>query len=353
MRTQPQYLRRRPGPAKTFLRWVQNFFLLAGVVALGWYAFVQTETLFFQTYQSWRLDQLQQGKPATVTLFVKQWLPISWKEGASPQSPTASWGRKESSAESADYSAPRAEGELIGKLEIPRLDLSAIVLEGTDAHTLRLAVGHLPGTPLPGEPGNVDLAAHRDSFFRGLNRIHQGDVLTMSTVGGASYQYRVETVAVVSPNNTSSLNSSAGPGINLITCYPFNYVGAAPKRFVVHANQISANLRMPDSQAMSGGSNRLDDAHSSMILAASLIHSPSFAARPASKLFRHSASPREAQNSLAGAEVREGPTVGNDPAFTGGGNPASDTSPKSAAKTSLSHSNPLRAFFRKIFKPKL
>ena len=112
-----------------------------------------------------------------------------------------------------------------------------MVMEGISARTLRLAVGHLPGTPLPGEPGNVGLSAHRDTFFRALRNIHRGDVITLSTPAGDLHGYLVESISVVSPGNTEILDASRGPGLNLITCYPFNYVGPAPKRFVVHADE--------------------------------------------------------------------------------------------------------------------
>jgi LPXTG-site transpeptidase (sortase) family protein len=91
---------------------------------------------------------------------------------------------------------------------------------------------------MPGEAGNVELAAHRDTFFRGLRNIKKGDLVTLSTVSGPSYEYRVDSLAVVSPGSTDVLASFPGPGVNLITCYPFTYVGAAPERFVVHAVEV-------------------------------------------------------------------------------------------------------------------
>lgn len=351
MRTPSQSFKRPPGPAKTLLCWVQNFILLAGLVTLGWCVYVQAETFFFQTYQSWRLDRLQQGKPASVTLFVKQWLTIPWQKGAPSNSPNVSLGRKGSSPKSSRNFAPHGEGDLIGKLAIPRLNLSAIVLEGTDAHTLRLAVGHLPGTPLPGEPGSVDLAAHRDTFFSRLHNIHRGDVVTMSTVSGVNYLYRVGTMAVVSPDNTSILNSSPQPGINLITCYPFNYVGAAPERFVVHADQVSASARPLEPHALLDGTDRGMPHQSSSVLAASLTQSPSFATRPATKSLRHSTKSRQKRNSLAEVDAKDDSTGGEEASSTPAGTLPPGTGPKRAAKTPPSHTNPLRAFFRKLFKP--
>ena len=134
----------------------------------------------------------------------------------------------------------RAEIErsgLIGRIEIPRLGLSAIVAEGTDGRTLRHAVGHVSRTALPGETGNVALAGHRDTFFRGLSEVRQGDRVRIITPDGR-FVYRVESKNVVGPENTEVLASSATPTLTLITCYPFQFVGAAPERYVVRAREI-------------------------------------------------------------------------------------------------------------------
>ena len=271
-------IKRRPSAARIILHGAQIVFLAIGILALGYYGYVKVQARAFQAYQSWRLDQLQQGKPASIVRFVKQWIPIPWPE--EPGEPTQPAQKKQPESQPLSQKAPApilensnsqnpersqipprsvqpsiSEGSLIGKIEIPRIDLSAIVLEGIGTQTLRLAVGHLPGTPLPGSQGNIDLAAHRDTYFRGLRKVQKGDMVTLSTVSGARYQYRVGSITVVSPNNTEILTASAGPGLNLITCYPFNYIGAAPKRFVVHADEVDDNTasdleRRPPSEAL-------------------------------------------------------------------------------------------------------
>ena len=129
--------------------------------------------------------------------------------------------------------------------------MSAIVLEGVTARTLRLAVGHVPGTPLPGEPGNVSLSAHRDTFFRELRKIQSGDLITVSTVSGDVHRYRVGAIRVVSPGDTKILDAYSGPGINLITCFPFYYVGPAPERFIVHADESARLCCKPGWQPVS------------------------------------------------------------------------------------------------------
>lgn len=136
--------------------------------------------------------------------------------------------------------ATRAEvrnSGLVGRLQIPRLGIEAIVAEGTDSRTLRRAVGHLPMSSLPGEAGNVALAGHRDSFFDHLDRLHLGDRVRMTTPDGV-FDYQVESKRVVRPEDGAVLSASDSPTLTLITCYPFRYVGSAPERFVVRARQL-------------------------------------------------------------------------------------------------------------------
>jgi sortase A len=112
-----------------------------------------------------------------------------------------------------------------------------MILEGTDNKTLRRAVGHIPGTPLPGQPGNVALAGHRDTFFRALQNIRENDEITLETLSGP-YRYRVDSIKVVDPEDTEALHDSDDAILTLVTCYPFSFVGPAPRRFVVQARRI-------------------------------------------------------------------------------------------------------------------
>jgi len=135
-------------------------------------------------------------------------------------------------------SAATAAPGLIGRVRIPRLGLSAILIEGDDAKTLRRAVGHIPGTPLPGQPGNVALTGHRDTFFRPLRNIRANDIIVVTTLQG-EYRYRVVSTRVVGPDDVTVLNSSEGQILTLVTCYPFYFVGAAPDRFIVRAERFA------------------------------------------------------------------------------------------------------------------
>jgi len=134
---------------------------------------------------------------------------------------------------------------LIGELDIPRLRLSAAVRLGDDANVLAGAVGYLPDTALPWEPGNSVFAAHRDRLFRSLARIRAGDEIRLSTRHG-EFQYRVSRTFVVNPGDVWVLAPAPDVDLTLITCYPFVFVGHAPRRFVVRAQKIGAALDARD-----------------------------------------------------------------------------------------------------------
>ena len=112
-----------------------------------------------------------------------------------------------------------------------------MILVGDDGKALRLGVGHIAGSALPGEQGNVVLAGHRDTFFRPLRKIRKGDEIRVMTLNGR-YRYLVESIQVVSPNDVAVLDNSIRPTLILVTCYPFYFVGPAPRRFVVMARWI-------------------------------------------------------------------------------------------------------------------
>jgi sortase A len=128
------------------------------------------------------------------------------------------------------------EGDVLGRIEIPRLGVKVAILEGTTSETLRLGVGHIEGTALPGETGNVGIAGHRDTYFRALKDIRTNDEIQIQTATGLS-RFEVDSVQIVDPGDTGVLAPSAGSAITLVTCYPFHFIGAAPKRFVVHAHK--------------------------------------------------------------------------------------------------------------------
>ncbi|MBK9372521.1 MAG: class D sortase [Holophagales bacterium] len=134
--------------------------------------------------------------------------------------------------------APGLDPLVLGRIEIPRIGVSAIVREGDDDATLSVAVGRVPGTARPGERGNMALAGHRDSFFRELRHIRVDDVIRFRTPG-REYEYRVDATEVVEPEELRVLAPSAAPVLTLVTCYPFGYVGSAPNRFIVRASRLT------------------------------------------------------------------------------------------------------------------
>ncbi len=127
---------------------------------------------------------------------------------------------------------------LVGRIEIPRLGVSAIILEGTSTKTLRRAVGHIAGTALPGQRGNIGLSGHRDTFFRPLRNIRRDDIITLTTVLG-QHRYKVLSTEIVSPNDVAVLDPGESEILTLVTCYPFYFVGSAPERFIVKAERVT------------------------------------------------------------------------------------------------------------------
>ncbi|MBS1875991.1 MAG: class D sortase [Acidobacteria bacterium] len=127
---------------------------------------------------------------------------------------------------------------VIGRLEIPRIGVSVMVVEGVTDGDLRRAAGHVPGTALPDAPGNVAIAAHRDTFFRPLRFVRRDDVVILRTPR-RSYRYRVVSTKVVRPEDVEVLYPASRDRLTLITCYPFDWFGAAPERFIVRAERVA------------------------------------------------------------------------------------------------------------------
>jgi len=203
----------------------------AGVLLLGWCGWTLARARAYQGYESWSLDRMRAGRSASLVGYLASGGDASDRVDA-PKAP--------STGAAADTDPAPRPGALVGRLDIPRLHLSAIVLEGDDDRTLRLGVGHVPGTALPGRSGNVALAAHRDSYFRPLRGIRAADEIEMTTPR-RSYRYRVDSVRIVDPADVEVLRDSSAPSLTLVTCYPFAWVGNAPKRFIVRASRVDTN----------------------------------------------------------------------------------------------------------------
>jgi sortase A len=190
------------------LRWSGRALVAAGLILLGYVAVVRVQAKLYDS-------------------AAKQYVNSPSLEDATRQHPQHEMRRPESTL---------IEGEILGHMEIPRLGLSAAVLQGTASRTLRLGVGHVQGTAIPGTPGNSVIAGHRDTFFRALKNIHDGDEIELKTAG-TSTRYVVDWARVVAPEDISVLNSTSESALTLVTCYPFYFIGASPKRFVVRAHK--------------------------------------------------------------------------------------------------------------------
>jgi sortase A len=191
------------------LRWSRNIFLIVGVLLLGYCGYVLLDAKLFQAAEDRSFEQ-----------------EVSSARLAAP----IAGGLR-------DLQAVSATDGTLGKIEIDRIGVAAMILEGIDNRTLRRAVGHIPGTPLPGQTGNVAIAGHRDTFFRALRKIQRDDEIRLTTVDG-SYRYVVDSMQVVEPDDMRVLDDSSDTILTLVTCYPFYFVGPAPKRFVVRAHRI-------------------------------------------------------------------------------------------------------------------
>jgi sortase A len=163
-------------------------------------------------------------------------LETSWNETALPRVGASDENR---TARLALGKAKIVSGTPLARLSIPRLGASAIVAEGIEESVLRRALGHLPGTALPGENGNVALAGHRDTFFRALDGVVVGDELILES-GAGSDRYQVEWAAVVEPAQTAVARDAGYAALTLVTCYPFGYLGDAPYRYVIRARRVAS-----------------------------------------------------------------------------------------------------------------
>jgi sortase A len=205
------------------LRWVERGLLAVGVVLGAWCAAVLVEARFHQAVPvSGQLVVTQTAVPV---------LPGD-RGNAAPRRPAPS--------------AP-AVGSLIGRLEAPSVRMTTNVLEGSDDGTLRRGAGHIEDTPFPGQPGNVGIAGHRDTVFRPLRHVKVGDPLHITTPD-RTYQYRISKTLIVGPDDVYVLDPTDRPTVTLVTCYPFDFIGHAPKRFIVQAELTEPGPRRTEKQ---------------------------------------------------------------------------------------------------------
>jgi sortase A len=194
-----------------FLRRLEYIFWFTGAVAGVWFVLSTLGIISYQVTQARRLEKLESSAASV--------------PGSGPM-------------------GPLQPGDPFGRISIPRIGLSAMVAEGDDEDTLRHAVGHIPGTAAPWGAGNVALAGHRDTLFRGLSRVRLDDVIELETLRG-TFKYRVERITVVGPQDVEVVQSPEWD-LTLVTCFPFHYVGPAPQRYIVQGTRVGADrIRRP------------------------------------------------------------------------------------------------------------
>jgi sortase A len=198
------------------LRWLERACMAAGITLGVWCIETVVEQRYFQTLPV----------PAATGLAATRAIP--------PNEPTAEEGQV--------ASHPIGAGTWLARLDAPTVHLSATVLEGSDTGTLARAAGHIEDTALPGEPGNVGIAGHRDTVFRAVRRLRVGDPLTLTTAD-RRFQYRITSLMIVDPTEVSVLDPTGHPTMTLVTCYPFAFVGPAPRRFIVRADLVEIESR--------------------------------------------------------------------------------------------------------------
>jgi sortase A len=208
---------------RRILTWSQRALFACGILLLGYCGFALADAWNFQRRASQDLDRQLRALRAQSQ---------GQSQSLSPASPKAG-----------SAAAPISNG-LVGRITIPRLLLSVVVIEGVSKTALRHAAGHIPGTALPGEAGNVGVAGHRDTFFRPLKDLRIKDNIQFATLNG-TFQYEVESLRVVEADDVGVLAPLGENVLTLVACYPFYYVGPAPKRWIVQARQVSPQTALP------------------------------------------------------------------------------------------------------------
>lgn len=204
----------------SLLRWTRNILFIIGIFSLGYYGYASVDAKVFQSVQRRHFEHaVSQAKI----------------EVPAPELGASTDNHRPAPEKAQTFTMPGASGPVLGKLEIEKVGLAVMIVEGTDNPALRRGVGHILESALPGEPGNVGIAGHRDTFFRDLRKVKKNDEIKLETVNG-SFRYVVDFSEVVEPDDTQVLDASSIPTLTLVTCYPFWYVGPAPKRLIVRAH---------------------------------------------------------------------------------------------------------------------
>jgi LPXTG-site transpeptidase (sortase) family protein len=211
---------------KTTLKWIERGLLAVGTALAIWCAIVLVEARHTNA------------------------IPIP-----PPRTPAVVTPPRGETPEKAARSRPIVEaGAWVARLEAPTVHLSATVLEGTADATLDRGAGHIEDTPFPGEPGNVGIAGHRDTIFRPVRSLRIGDPLVLTDTDHV-YRFRITKTSIVNPEDVYVLDPAGHPTLTLVTCYPFEFIGHAPRRFIVHADLVATEARA-EPAGTAGGAGR-------------------------------------------------------------------------------------------------
>jgi sortase A len=222
---------------------VRGLLFFGGLCGIAYYGYALLNEYVYQTYENWAFDQKIAGRQVTFADYVRERTPFGFLTGERTSTPRVVTRESPAPSEVQPSTLTRpVEGSVLGRVQIGRLNLSAIVREGVNDATLSRAVGHLPYTALPGQTGNFALAAHRDTLFRALKDIQKDDRVTFQSQTG-TYTYQVVSTNIVKPSDLRVVQPQGSEKLlTMITCYPFYYVGSAPKRFIVQARLLDTNL---------------------------------------------------------------------------------------------------------------
>jgi len=220
-RARPPAEPEQPAPSRgsripTLLRVLERGLFVVGLLCVGLYVSACAQRSLFQRHQGRAFDAA-----ITEAMLHEEHDQQDW-----------------SSKRVARFEGSRAQPVMpLGRLEIPAVGVSVMVLDGTDDVALDRAVGRIEGTAEPGQPGNLGIAGHRDGIFRGLRNVEEGDELSLATLDGV-IRYEVEEIMIVEPEDVEVIGTTQRQAVTLVTCFPFYYVGSAPQRYIVRAYAV-------------------------------------------------------------------------------------------------------------------
>jgi sortase A len=231
-------------------KWIESALFTVGLGLLAIYGAVRLESYLSSKAAVKSFEALESSASSSTQSYEG--------DNSSPHADFSSWDanrvRAYKESQSKQFGAPMAV------LQIPKIHLAVPLLDGTDDLTLNHAVGHIAGTARPGEQGNIGIAGHRDGFFRGLKDVKLGDRIELRTLKGMD-TYVVDRISIVTPDNVGVLRPRKAPSLTLVTCYPFYFIGSAPKRYVVmasltHETSSGPGSSTPGSESQPSSSNK-------------------------------------------------------------------------------------------------